>query len=127
MIWHAKLITYSQRHNTDQHFLFLMLLFSLLLTACSTGTAFSTEPVQKAVADVKVTVNTRTSTGISQFSPGITHVDQGLDYPQGNNNLSAIHNAKSLIKQAFPYEDTAIMAWGAPDPWPDPSQPEPTN
>ena len=127
MIWHTKIIAHAQKRNAGRYFLFLMLLFSLLLTACSTGTAFSSEPVQNGVADVKVTVNTTTSTEVSQFSPGITHVDQGLDYPQGNNNLSAINKAKSLIKQAFPYEDTAIMAWGAPDPWPDPSQAEPTN
>jgi hypothetical protein len=127
MIWHTKIITRSQTRNTGRCCSFLILMFSLLLAACSNGTAFSSEPVQNAVADVKVTVNTHTSTGVSQFSPGITHVDQGLDYPLGNNNLSAINNAKSLIKQAFPYENTAIMAWGAPDPWPDPSQPEPTH
>lgn len=128
MTRHVKITTHSQIRTTRRSFSFLMLLFSLLLAACSSSsTAFSSEPAQNAVADVKVTVNTNLSTGISQFSPGISLVDQGLDFPQGNNNLNAINNAKSLLKQAFPYENTAIMAWGAPDPWPDPSQPEPTN
>jgi hypothetical protein len=126
MPWHAKIIPPSQKRSTGRYFSLLALLFSLILAACSSSTALS-EPAQNAVADVKVTVDTTTSTGVSQFSPGITHVDQGLDYPMGNNDLNAINNAKSLIKQAFPYENTSIMAWGAPDPWPDPSQPEPTN
>jgi len=34
---------------------------------------------------------------------------------------------KSLIKQAIPYINTPIMAWGVGDPWPNPSQAEPTN
>jgi hypothetical protein len=125
MPWYVKTKPFQKR-NTGRHFLLLMLLLSLFLTACSNSTAIS-EPVQSAVADVNVTVDTTASTSVSQFSPGITHVDQGLDYPQGNNDLDAIDKAKALIKQAFPYENTAIMAWGAPDPWPDPSQAEPTN
>ncbi len=109
----------------------LVLLLTLLSSACSNSPTHSLEPTPKPtphlVPDVKVTVDKSTLTAISQFSPGISYIDQGLDYPQGNNNLSAVNNAKSLIKQAFPYEDTPIMAWGTPDPWPDPNQPEPTN
>ena len=105
----------------------LVVLLSFILAACSNSTALSSEQTPHLIPDVKVTVNKSTLTTVSQFSPGISHVDQGLDYPLGNNDLSAINSAKSLIKQAFPYEDTPIMAWGAPDPWPDPNQPEPTN
>lgn len=116
----------------QQHKMFaslLLILCILLLSACSGNAALSIEPTPQShiVPDVTVAIDRSTITSISQFSPGITHVDQGLDYPQGNNDLNAVNNAKALIKQAFPYEDTAIMAWGAPDPWPDPQQPEPTN
>lgn len=67
------------------------------------------------------------SISTSQFSPGVTHVDASLNYPWDSNDLAAVNRVKSLIKQAIPYENTPIMAWGAPDPWPDPSQPEPGN
>jgi hypothetical protein len=108
----------------------LVTLFSLILSACSESATLSLTPPTSPphlVPNVTVAVDKSTLTTVSQLSLGITHVDQGLDYPQGSNDLNAINNAKALIKQAFPYEDTPIMAWGAPDPWPDPTQPEPTN
>src|ERR1019366_6761938 len=111
----------------------LVILLSLILSACSDSAALplgptsTPTPTPSLVPNATVAVDKSTQTAVSQLSLGITHVDQGLDYPQGNNDLNAINNAKSLIKQAFPYEDTPIMAWGAPDPWPDPTQPEPTN
>lgn len=74
-----------------------------------------------------VTINVSSPDGVSQFSPGISQVDTTLDYPSGNNSLKAVDNVKSLIKNAIPYENTPIMAWGLPDPWPSPSQKEPGN
>src|SRR5437667_15454 len=89
-------------------------------TICSTKS-------DKTNAAIRVIVDCSSPTGLSQFSPGISHVDNTLTYPWGNNDSSAIDNVKSLIKQGIPFENTPIMAWGAPDPWPDPSQPEPSN
>jgi hypothetical protein len=119
----------SLRHTQKKGLIIsvITILLSFLLAACSNSSTLSTVPTPQLIPDVTVKINNSTSTGISQFSPGFTHVDQGLDYPLGSNNLSAINRAKALIKQAFPYEDTPIMAWGAPDPWSNPDQPEPTN
>lgn len=78
-------------------------------------------------ASVRVIVDRTAPIGTSQFAPGLTHMDETLDYPRDDNNLAAINRVKGLIRQAIPYENTAIMAWGAPDPWPDPSQPEPSD
>jgi hypothetical protein len=111
----------------------LCLLLSLTLLSCTqedSGKQGITLPTQnnpsKVKADVAVDIDTTSPLVTSQFSPGISHVDTSLDTQPGN-NLAAINNAKALIRQAMPYEDTPIMAWGAPDPWPDPNQPEPTN
>lgn len=97
-------------------FLFVIL-FSPLLTFCSNA----------ATSSVKVAVDFSSPAGTSQFSPGISHVDTTLSYPWEDNNLAAVNNAKSLIKRAIPYENTPIMAWGIDDPWPDPSQAEPSD
>src|SRR5579884_2965985 len=76
---------------------------------------------------VKVTVDFSSPVGTSQFSPGISLIDNTLNYPWDHNNLAAVNNVKSLIKDGIVYEDVPIMAWGLSDPWPDPSQPEPDN
>ncbi|HZO73477.1 MAG TPA: hypothetical protein VFB60_14855 [Ktedonobacteraceae bacterium] len=74
-----------------------------------------------------VTIDFSSPVGTSQFSPGISHVDDTLSYPWNNNDQTAVNHAKDLLKQAITYQNTAIMAWGAPDPWPDPSQAEPSD
>ena len=76
---------------------------------------------------MNVSINLSSPIGTSQFSPGLTYVDNTLDYPWGSNNPTAVNHVKSLIKQAIPYENTHIMAWGVSDLWPDPSQAEPSN
>src|SRR5262245_36442604 len=72
-----------------------------------------------------VTLDFSSPIGTSQFSPGISHVDNTLNYPADKNDQVAVSHAKDLLKPAITYQNTAIMAWGAPDPWPDPSQAEP--
>lgn len=74
---------------------------------------------------ISVHVDLSTPIGTSAFSPGLTHVDTTLT-PYGN-DTTAVNNVKSLIRGAIPYEATPIMAWGVDDPWPDPSQAEPSN
>lgn len=95
-------------------FLLVMLFNSFLL--------FTSDAAPPPVA---VHVDLTTPIGTSTFSPGLTHVDNTLT-PWGN-DTTAITNVKSLIKDAIPFEATPIMAWGIDDPWPDPSQSEPTN
>ncbi len=77
--------------------------------------------------DVSVTTNPSSVFGISQFSPGMTHVDNALDYPSGQNSLPAIEKVKALLPNAVSFQNTPIMGWGLPDPWPDPAMPEPSN
>src|SRR5205823_13972976 len=80
-----------------------------------------------AMPDVNVSIDLSSPIGTSQFLPGITHADNTLNYPWGDNDLNAVNHVKSLIRNAIPYENTHIMAWGVSDPWPDPSQPEPND
>ena len=91
------------------------MLFPSMLTFCTNA----------AQPPVTVTIDHSSPVGRSQFTPGITLVDNSLNYPWGNNDLDAVNRVKSLIKNAIPFENTHIMAWGISDPWPDPSQPEP--
>lgn len=76
---------------------------------------------------VKATIDFSSPTSISQFSPALSLIDTTLDYPSGNNDLAAINRVKALIGSAVSYINTPIMAWGVSDPWPDPTQPEPTH
>lgn len=109
-------------------FLLVILLFPLAL---SESHPKATEaPVQHPTATqaaVNITIDLSSPIGTSQFSPAISQIDTTLNYPQGNNQLAAINQVKSLIKTAIPYEDTPIMAWGLLDPWPNPSQAEPSD
>lgn len=87
----------------------------------------STPTTQPVHPDVRVAIDRSSPAGRSQFLPGITHVDNALDYPSGNNNLAAIDHVKSLLGTGVSVQNTPIMGWGLPDPWPDPSAPEPDN
>jgi hypothetical protein len=64
---------------------------------------------------------------VSNFAPGISNVDTSLFYPWGDNNPQAIRRVKTLLKAGLSFINQPIMGWGADDPWPDPSQPEPSN
>ena len=94
--------------------LFLILLLSLLVS-CSSNTQSS---LNIARSTPSVTDSLPSPIGTSQFSPGITLEDTTLNYPWVNNDLTAVNRVKSLIKNAIPYENTHIMAWGVDDPWP---------
>ena len=84
-------------------------------------------PVSSAHVDVTVTTDRSSPLGISQFSPGISHVDNSLDYPSGTNSLAAIQHASTLLQGSVTYQNTPIMGWGLPDPWPDQSASEPSD
>ncbi len=138
MILRSQHSSHQSMRNRSVHLLLFCILFSVILVSCgqdqntapSQGTQGIILPTQnnivKPKADVSVNVDLSSPLLTSQFAPGISLVDTSLDV-QANNDPTAINNATNLIKQALPYQDTPIMAWGAPDPWPDPNQPEPTN
>ena len=126
----------SYLKNRTRCIFLLLLLLSPLLTCCSnsnsnrsasSGATRSNPSATAPPPSPSATVNLPPSIGTSQFSPGITLVDNTINYPWGDNDLAAVNRVKSLIKNAIPYENTPIMAWGVDDPWPDPSQQEPGN
>jgi hypothetical protein len=127
-------------YRVVSHFLFLTTLLSLLFAACAQNNDSTTQnsTPTSAIAPYKgcdkptndvtcVTVDRSASIVTSQFSPGISHIDDSLSTIGTHNDPTAMNNVRSLIKQGIPYQNTFIMAWGAPDPWPDPAQDEPTN
>ena len=75
---------------------------------------------------ITVTVDRATTIGTSQYAPGVSQIDNSLDYPWTGNNGAAVTNARSLLAGGVHWINNHIMAWGVPDPWPDPSQPGPT-
>ncbi len=63
----------------------------------------------------------------SQFATGMTQSDTSLGDPSSADSLAAVNNINALIKNTITYQDTPIMGWGLPDPWPDPSSSGPTD
>lgn len=77
--------------------------------------------------NVMITIDRSSPLGQSHFAPGMTYTDNFLTYPWADNDFSAIENVKSLMRNALSFQNTSIMGWGMPDPWPDPSTAEPTS
>ena len=75
---------------------------------------------------ITVTVDRNTTISTSQFVPGISQIDNSLDFPWTGNNGAAVTNARSLVAGGIHWMNSHIMAWGIPDTWPDPAQPGPT-
>ena len=85
------------------------------------------QPLAQTNNTIQVAVNTKCVTGISQYAPGLTHNDNSLLSTSDGGALDAVANAQTLMNGTIKYENTHIMGWGAPDPWPDPTSPEPTD
>jgi hypothetical protein len=83
--------------------------------------------VRPAFAANPITVNVGKQTQGSNFEPGISDIDNSLVSGNPQNNSQAINGAKALIHNGVPYVNEFLMGWGSDDPWPDPSQNEPTN
>lgn len=81
---------------------------------------------QTVATPVTVTVDLASQIGTSQYENGVSLVDNSLLYPWGSNNSSAVNGALNLIKQGISFHNIHLMAWGSPDPWPDPNAAEPT-
>lgn len=102
-------------------------LVGIVLLVALGNSVLATWQARALHADVSVVVDRSSPIGRSHFSPGMTHTDNSLVYPGGNNDLAAITNVKSLMSRALVFQNSPIMGWGLPDPWPDPSTPEPTD
>ena len=78
-----------------------------------------------ANAPISVIVNKNCTLVTSNYAAGITHIDNSLTSLGGD--PGAVNNIESLMSGTITYENTHIMSWGAVDPWPDPSTPDPTD
>src|SRR5258708_14099368 len=105
-------------------FLLVLVLLLLFLLSVVLNNCYLTNSCRLSVS---VTLDLSSPIGASQFSPGLTVVDTSLDYQNGTNDRLAVNHARSLLKQMARYVNTNIMAWGLDDPWPDPTQSEPTD
>lgn len=63
----------------------------------------------------------------SQFALGLTHINNEAALPSESKGSVSSNDVRSLLKTSVSYQNTHIMGWGLPDPWPDPANPEPTN
>jgi hypothetical protein len=130
----------SSTMNGIMYLFLLVILLGPTLSSCSEATSggIQSTPASEiqilcsiqnnnANSAIRVTVDHSSPVGVSQFSPGISLIDDSLNYPWNNNDPGAVNSVKSLIGQGLQFENTPIMAWGAPDPWPVPSQPEPSD
>ena len=104
-----------------------VLLIALIILVALDHLVSAPKHISSTHIDVSVTTDRASPLGRSQFAPGITHVDNSLDYLSGTNSLAAIQNASALLRKSVTYQNTPIMGWGLPDPWPDPSASEPSN
>lgn len=105
-----------------------MILLYMTLGACDTFQSMQ-HPSQgnnKAV-NVSVRIDPMASRSTSMFAPGISYVDTSLFSPWDGNNAAAVSNARALLHNSVSFMNVHIMGWGADDPWPDPTQPEPEN
>jgi hypothetical protein len=141
-------------HNNKIFFLFLISLLFLLPSCSSTSSVAShnantlvhatqkplntstpipqcTEknPATETNTQITVTVKQNCILGVSNYAAGLTYSDNSLlSYADGGNgNPAAVHNVDTLINGTITYENTHIMGWGASDPWPDPTTPDPTD
>ncbi|GCF10144.1 hypothetical protein KDI_37080 [Dictyobacter arantiisoli] len=82
---------------------------------------------QSGNSSTTITVTIKKQCAItSQYASGITLSDGSLD-PGSGSDPTAVANVKSMIQQSTKYVNTPIMGWGLPDPWPDPTTPNPTD
>jgi hypothetical protein len=99
-------------------YIFPLLLFLFCMTSCGEPPSLRTS---------RIDVDRSSPEGKSQFVPAISHVDTTFNDSHTNNARGTLRAMTSLLKQAIPFQNTFIMAWGVPDPWPDPGQNEPGN
>jgi hypothetical protein len=131
-----------RKRNFSLLCLFLLILFSSCTNTTSTSqlSQKTTTAQAKATPDlcteqpsihtnstIQVTVNTACVTGTSQYAPGLTQNDNSLLSTSSGGASDAVANVQALMQGTIKYENTHIMGWGAPDPWPDPTSPEPTD
>jgi len=99
-----------------------LLLSAIILFAAISPVALRPLPVQAVTPDVTVSVDLNVSVGVSQFVLGMTHIDSSLIWADAGSMAAG----QNVIAQSTSFQNTHLMAWGVKDPWPDPSQPGPT-
>jgi hypothetical protein len=102
-------------------------LVRIIIVVALVSAAVATWQIRATKPNVVITIDRSSSVGQSQFAPGMTYTDNFLNYPWGENDLSAIENVKSLMGNALSFQNTSLMGWGLPDLWPDPSSSEPNS
>jgi hypothetical protein len=129
-----------KKHKKNFSFFFLLCLF-LTFSSCSTpntvqkpreANQIMASPTSQSCSEdgptkdgaITITISHACSLGKSNYASGLTLSDNSLTT---GGNLYAINNAKTLMQGTIAYENTPIMSWGLPDPWPDPQTPDPTN
>src|SRR5947209_4011148 len=100
----------------------LLLIVCIVFSFVARFPYFQPEIAEASNPDVTVTV-TNFRDNPSKMSTGATLVDSNLS----SGNTTAVANAKTLLGASTTYIKQHIMAWGALDPWPDPTQLSPTN
>ena len=98
----------------------LLAAVGLSLAAGTAGAAVGPAPM---TAQISVTVDPWQAAGVSRFAGGLTHIDQSLTW----GDAAAINSAQTVVAESTRFQNTHLMAWGAADPWPDPSTSGPTN
>lgn len=71
-----------------------------------------------------VTVNRDTPVATSQLAVGVTHVGNALD---ASSAPAAASRARAILESTTIHQNQHIMGWGTDDPWPNPTDKEPTN
>jgi hypothetical protein len=85
--------------------------------------AFYPAGVQAMAAEITISIDPQQAVSVSQYATGLTHVDSSLTRAQAGPMAAA----RAVVAQSAAFQNNHLMAWGTGDPWPDPSQPGPTN
>ncbi len=73
---------------------------------------------------ITVSIDRTKAIGTSSLLVGTTLVESTLE---PSSDAEAVQRAKAHLTSATVHQNQHLMAWGAEDPWPNPSDPDPTN
>lgn len=112
---------------TPRYMVLALLLIGAVVGIIVLGQLYPQNMAGRYFGEVTVTINKNEPIGVSHFAPGLTDSNTDLFDPWDSNNHVAVQRALGLIGQGLSFVNVHIMAWGADDPWPDPSKSEPSN
>ena len=137
----------SRKERTIYFLFFFPLLLTTLISCANSGQAVVVQkmatPTKAATvapctdtngsgsegnpSQIAVKIDSACTIGTSQYASGLTQIDNSLDYPETTSQVRAANKITSLLTGTVTYQNTHIMGWGMPDPWPDPTTPDPTD